>query len=340
MNIGIVTVYDSANYGSFLQAYAMMNYLQSKGHTVKFIKSNKKVTHNILKRAILTKKFSVKNVGCAIDKIKIYKKDIELLPVTEQIEELDLIVIGSDTLWDIRRPEFLNPVFYGKIDVQIPKISYAVSCADSKACDFESQRSLAEYIKKLDKVFVRDKHTQEVIKEVLAVEAEEVCDPTILINNEFWNKKISHDMSEAVVVYTYSMSKNVITNLKRYANEKGLRLVSIGLYQSWCDEHINCSAMDFPAYLQNANLVVTNTFHGTIFSVLTRSKVISIEKGNKLKNLIESLNANQIALNEDCTYTEFCEKVCQVIDYKKIFIKIQELREKSEELFLSVINGK
>lgn len=166
-----------------------------------------------------------------------------------------------------------------------------------------------------------------------------VCDPTILLENKFWNDKIDVDLNSAVLVYTYSLPKSIISHIKKYAQVQGLKLVSIGLYQSWCDEHINCSALDFPAYLQSARLVITNTFHGTIFSILTKSNVVSVEKGNKLKELIESLNAQQIVLEKECTYENFSDMANQSIDYSDIYAHMEEIRTRSSRLLRNIIGS-
>lgn len=340
MNIGILTVYDSSNFGSFLQAYAMMTHLKKMGHNVNFIKWNKKnqIVHDILKRAIITRRVSIRNVYNAIDKIKYYKSDIGLLPVIDQGGQLDLIIIGSDTLWDIRRKYFSNPMFYGKIDENVPCISYAVSCAESKEADFIKKMYLTNNIRNLDKILVRDKHTQNVIKDVLDLQSDIVCDPTILVNDVFWNNEEKEDVKRAILVYTYTMPKNVSEIIKKYAAEHKLKLISIGLFQPWCDEHINCSALDFPAYLKSAKLVVTNTFHGTLFSLLTGAHVVSFVNGNKLKELLESLYANSISMDLDCTYEKFCDKVNQNIDYGSINERVHEIQNKSEILIKQIIS--
>ena len=56
--------------------------------------------------------------------------------------------------------------------------------------------------------------------------------------------------------------------LKRYARKNNLKLVSICLYQSWCDLNINCHPLEFSSYIQFSECVYTTTFHGTIFTLL------------------------------------------------------------------------
>lgn len=342
MKIGIITVYDSMNYGSFLQAYALQSVLQREGHDVVFIQWNHKGTSPwkaVLKSVVYTKHVSARSVLAGLGRINAFKKEKNKLIVNKKMEDdIDLYVIGSDTLWDVARPYFRNQVFYGSNKAQIPAVSYAVSCSDSTENDFIQYIEYTSRIKTIKQVTVRDKYTQMVIDNSLGVKSELVCDPTLLVEDDFW--KIKENMpilSDTVLVYTYGLPDNIVFHLKKFCKEKKLKLVSLCIFQHWCDAHINCSPLEFPAYLKAATNVVTNTFHGTIFSIISESNLVSIRNGRKLESLINEFFVSDISLGGDCDYEEFKKKAETRLDYATCKNNITRARLKSLEILKRII---
>ena len=336
-----MTVYDSMNYGSFLQAYALKTFLEKEQHEVSFLKWNKNKNiawNSVIKPIVFRKSISIRGIKAGMGRIESFKSIKGYFRETDTVRGLDLIIVGSDTLWDVARTNFRDKALYGCFESDIPVISYAVSCSESTEDDFKKYLEITKSIRCFKNILVRDYHTKTVVKKSLGIDSEIVCDPTLLVNENTWKLyPIKKDLSNIILVYTYEFSSEIIGHLKKFSREKELKLVSLCIYQPWCELHLNCTPLEFPSYLKLARYVVTNTFHGTIFSVLSESNLISVKNGNKLKNLIQELFGYDISLNSQCTYDEFLEKTFCEIDFKKIKIKIYEYRERSAKLFRGIL---
>ena len=109
---------------------------------------------------------------------------------------------------------------------------------------------------------VRDENTKNIVENLAAKQAKIVCDPTMLLPiNEFNFPHERKIKDKYMIVYSYSVPKEHQVYLKRYARKNNLKLVSICLYQPWCDLNINCHPLEFSSYIQFSECVYTTTFH-------------------------------------------------------------------------------
>lgn len=342
MKIGIVTVYNSSNYGSKLQAFALQRVLENLGHKVSFIPwTGRNILFNsIMWPSIITRHFSYKQLNAARCRYKVLKNDQKFFKTQKKLNDIDLVIIGSDTLWDVKRKCFQKPVFYGKIKTDKPIITYAVSCSDSDEGDFYAHQKLIDHIANIHSIFVRDTHTQKVVERVCGRETGLVCDPTLLVDEKIWNiQNVEVDLSDVILIYTYSLPQNIIGHIKRYAEENHLRTVALCMYQAWCDEYMCCSTYEFPSYLKAARYVVTNTFHGTIFSIISESNSVIIENGNKLQCLVTDLEAESLLLKQDVVFELFACVMEKKKDYGNIKKVISRLKKASLEILKEAIDS-
>ena len=177
--IAILTLYDSFNFGTFLQAYALSQFLRQDGNDVSFIENRKK---NRFIKWIKNKniKKMVFNIGQAY---KYYQAQKYFKTISSE-EMLDVIVIGSDEIWNVKNPSFTHHKKYFGYDLNAKKIiTYAPSVNNTDA----------EYLKKyynnninLDhfcSLSVRDKSTAKLLTDLSYNNFKYVLDPTFLINN-------------------------------------------------------------------------------------------------------------------------------------------------------------
>lgn len=313
MKIGIATVPDSANFGSFLQAYALKLVLEEGGHSAVFFRTRDQeylrklfVNWRPKKRSIKHPlRFIMKNLN-GREKIRKFLQDQELLEIREvrPEEELDLILLGSDEIWNVCTPVFRNPVFYGEYARPVPAAAWAVSAGRAKYEDFLRYPELIERIKRIPAVFVRDYNTRDIVEKITGKCPGLVCDPTILVPVEKLREKYEDPYLEkhrylAVYLYPGSISGENVRQIRKYARKENIRLVSVGFCNSWCDYNVNCRPLEFPSVLEGAEAVITGTFHGTIFSVLSRKQFISIALTSKVRDLLQ-----QLELEERCADRE------------------------------------
>ena len=344
MKIGILTVHDSANFGSYLQAYALWKFLTEQGYEVYFVRTRTRERvrqlylggkRNII-RYLSQYSYNIKKYNIMIPEINGFP-EIALCDV-EKVA-LDLVIIGSDELWNVNTPIFRNEYFYGIGVGAKRKITYAISCGSATLDKMKEYPQLVEGMKQLDVVMVRDELTFGNVKNLIGILPEKVCDPTLLVDKKIFETVYDVPIKEKyILVYGYAWDKELIRFIKRYAKEKQLKIVSVCMHQKWCDENIMCTPLQFGTLLKNAECVVTATFHGSIFSVLNHTRFLVCSKLPKVKNILEQMGVEErILVSRD--YKSFVQTLEKKIDYKVVDEKIEELRRRSKKTFVGVLDS-
>lgn len=343
MKIGIVTVYDSANFGSYLQAYALKTALNEMGHEVSFVKirDRRKLRKLFLPRTINVKKylFNHKKMNLFFREIDKFEEiDIDNI----NINTFDMAIIGSDECWNVNSETFQNKYFYG-IDIPTNRIiSYAISCGNADEATMKKYPKLIEGINNLERVFVRDELTRETIEKITDKKTTFTCDPTFLIDVQKMSSNYELDnIGEYILVYSYGFSKSVIKYIKELTKELNVKTVSAGLFNSWCDLNINCSPLEFSSLIKGAKYVITSTFHGCIFSILNRKKCVVVKGSHKVNDVLSRLDLDDIVLFDDKvgTYKEFKNILSSEQDFDNAYKNIIQMRKDSINLLENQIQG-
>ena len=327
MKVGIMSMQRIENYGSFLQAYSLKQMLQELGHEVIFIdyviepciaKEQEKAVqyHSIFYRAVRKGFFLIKNIVKALNGQKSYEEKIESMRLRncyrDYVKELgvsddrkenvpvDVLVIGSDEVFNCLQT---NPVvgyskqLFGE-NVKAKKvISYAASAGFTTIKGLESagiQDEVANMLKKnFSAISVRDQNTFDLVQSLTSKDPEMHLDPVLVA--DFTPKVLEkHDLKKYVIVYSYEdrMSDRLdeAQAIQEFAHKRGLKTVSIGNFQSWTDLKIEASPFELLGYIKNADYIVTDTFHGTIFSIILKKQFATIIRDSnqqKLKDLLD-----------------------------------------------------
>lgn len=341
MKIGIVTVQDSNNFGSFLQAYALQSILQELGHEVFFIRSrSKKYIKSIFycvrpsKQECLHLFTFLKQNWNGWKKYRRFQAEQTCFRVLNcyKDEELDLVILGSDEIWNVNTRIFRTPVFYG-VDME-PVMAYAVSIGNAAIDDMQCIPQ--EYFKHISPILVRDNHTADFLK-VLQVDSKVVCDPTLLVEKSIFYRPYQSKLLNGkpfILVYSYGLSDQIVESIRAFAKRNNLRILSACFPFPWCDGVFECAALDFCAILEQAEFVFTSTFHGTIFSVLNHKQFVSLPQSRKTSDLLKTLNLSErLIRSEGCTPVELQEKLInQNIDYSGVDADIERMRSDSLRL--------
>lgn len=348
MKIGVVTIFDCINNsGAYLQAYALKLYLEEQGHTVYHIVKDKKdnvVNSNIrnfiqsytpsgsfiIKKAKKTIKVSLKFLNWKL-KSMICNSDFKKMK-TLTVEEankinLDLVICGSDEIWNLNNEDLGDDFYFAQSIKSKKKITYAVSCGNSTVEQFIEAVYPITALSKFDKILVRDEQTKNVIEEITKVEPEIVCDPTILVETDVLGQETKIIREKYMIVYSYGVCKNIKENIKRYANEKGLTLVSLVIEQNFTDKYIFTSPRKFINVIRNAECVYTSTLHGSIFTILTHKKGVFSAHIPKVKDIIKRFKQEDRILPDDISYNEFVKKIETPVNIDIIETAKNELKE-------------
>lgn len=194
-------------------------------------------------------------------------------------------------------------------------------------------------MKNIESISVRDKNSGNVVKELIGKEPMYNFDPVLVY--DFIGKSanvIPKNFPEKnhMILYGYSgrFSKEECKKIREYADNKGLLIYCIGGVQDACDRFIDCNPFQVIAYFQNTDCVITDTFHGTILSVITHKQFVTILRnigyGNseKLSDLLFRLGLESRCIDN----LEFIGiEIDKVINYDKVDEIIKSKRNRSYE---------
>ncbi|MCM1326101.1 MAG: polysaccharide pyruvyl transferase family protein [Bacteroidales bacterium] len=361
---GILSMQRILNYGSFLQAYALKRILEQSGWEVEFVdyhpgeclvKSSEKrgMKRQIQKvMQILCYKASLKDKILFIQYKKSYAGQyFPLLGVEKNSRnyspKLDLLVIGSDEVFNCVQNNAnvgYSRELFGYGHNAAKAVSYAASFGNTTLDKIEQYGitdMLANDLKHLDGISVRDQNSQDIINVLIKKKPPIHPDPVLLYD---WKRDIpdARPLNEKyLVVYGYSgrFSTDECKSIKDFAAKYQLKIVCIGGIQNIKDTFINCSPFEVLAYFANAEYVVTDTFHGTILSVVMHRRFAAFVRsqgyGNaeKLGGLLAMLGLEQrkVLLPE-----ELEERLCNDIEYPQIDARLVEWQNAAMEYLKEV----
>ena len=347
MKIGIVTVQYANNFGAVLQAYGLKSVLERMGHQVFYIKNcTDKYARGLFYRIRPYGKEYRHLFNFFIKNYRGWKQHYVFHSVQKEFqvidcwtdEQLDLIILGSDEIWNATNPLFQQPIFYGH--EMYPVMSYATSIGNATNEDMKIITS--EYFKTIDLVLVRDTMTQEYLNSI-GVNNERVCDPTLLAEPDVFRRTYYHRLMKKpyILVYAYGHleTENVKRSIRAFADKRGLQVISVCFHLDWCDGTINCSPMDFSAVMECAEYIYTSTLHGTVFSVINHRPFVSLPYSIKTVDLLNSLHLSDRLISlENCTEAVLEQKwIQEPIDYDGVEAEIRSQRMQSKKLLMNGI---
>lgn len=290
----IITLCKSLNYGAYLQAFALKKVLEGYGYKVSLLdiydreNNNKRYKHLFggMRRNPVSIFFNFRKLFsfiCVEKKLNIvFRGDLSGFKVA---------FIGSDEVWSVTNGSFNSvPEFFGLELPKLLKFSYAPSVGSSELKDIAQYPKYIEGLKKLDFLSARDNESLEVAKATtLRDDISLVLDPTFLYDFSSQEKDFSVD-KPYILVYTYGFSNEIVKEVKDYASRNNIALVSAGFHHAWVDMNLPCTPFEFLTLVRNAEYVITDTFHGSIFAIKYRKDFISYgHNKQKVKYLLESL---------------------------------------------------
>lgn len=332
MKAAIMTLALSNNYGAVLQTYALAKKTQDLGVNTVVYK------YNDIKRLTYGCSFSKKIIRltwhCAQDVFSLWQKRKgfnnfrkKYIPFTERRyynnDELkntnfdyDIFITGSDQVWNPDMFLYDTSYFFDFIPDECKRISYASSFGKGTFNESHKEKC-GELLSKYSSISVREESGVEIVKDLCEKEAECVLDPTLLLKASEWDKIAENAKSKAknfkgILCYVMPGDTKVVSSIVKIAEDlhksTGLPILYIGIkeYDIFKFGVKNCdifvSPMDFVAYFKNAEYVVTNSFHGTAFSLIYNKKFYipindELQKGKALHERILSITNKLDAQN-------------------------------------------
>lgn len=252
----------------------------------------------------------------------------------------DAFLCGSDQLW---LPNNLGSHFYTLefAPDNKRKIAYATSFGVSQIPNHQ-KKATAKYLNRFQHLSTREFAGQKIIKELTGKMAQVVCDPTLLFDAEGWQQLIpDQKVVDEPYVFCYFLGTN--EEHRKIANEfktkTGLKLVTSPFLDNYVDCDLNfgdiqlfdMDAADFVNLIRHAEYILTDSFHGSVFSILNHKKFMTFNRFNAGTNSrnsrIDSL-CQLLSLNER-RYAGDIMDIKNNIDYETVESKLTSLRTES-----------
>jgi hypothetical protein len=331
MKIGILTFHRAHNYGAVLQCYALQQYLIQLGHDTYVIDYNNKklwsyyswrdrnyeqrIRRNVFKLPVRLFRY-IKNRRKQIvryKKFEYFQEKILKLSNTGSIVEspYDLILIGSDQVWNTSITDGFDPYYWGTFEK--PKRTKVATYAASlrKLWSEEQYNVVYDALKNLDGISVREAAVGRYVKHLFP-DLDVCCvpDPVMLLSPEHWRSfaKMPPIKKKYIFFYQAEASQSIYNTAVKIALQRGLPLFVLSADQ-WAVNSKEChsaSPQEFLGWILNAELVVTSSFHALAFCILFQKDfyAVNLNKGQdeRLKNMVSAFGLEQYLIDtvEDC----------------------------------------
>lgn len=372
MKIGIVTWFHYKNYGTVLQAYALQSFLKSQGYKCELINyiplNNKTLIQKIklgnFKKRILNKiesyrfkflsevekeelkkrnnkfeKFLNKNIDFTS---KIYSYD-DLLKLNDMF---DCFICGSDQIWN---PNNLNGFYFlDFVNDKRKKISYAPSFG-VKYIQPSKEIKIQQWINKFDKISVREEDGANILNNLTQKDVQVVVDPTLLLSSKIW-KEISINpgiTDDYILCYFLGDKKEyweILDKLNKITNYKIVVIpIKFNSYLKKYEIRISTGPEEFLGLIKNARLILTDSFHGTIFSLLFEKDFYVFKRfsdsdkksqNSRIYNILKMVNLEDRIIDKNIILNN---SSISIVKYKQIKEILDEKIKKSKSFLLNAL---
>lgn len=363
MKVGILTYHRAENYGALLQSYALKTYLEGLSHEVSFVDYWPEYHEDyfrilprikfkecgLVKKAYLLylalvwgfarqrrkyvfKQFMFKKLGLPFRPKYTKPSDV--------CAEFDVVFYGSDQIWRKQKlPGFpgRDPWYLGSDNIIAKKVAYAASIGAS-AIESSEEIEFIQRLSAFQALSVREESLQTSLRE-LGRSSVLVVDPVFLLMPERWRelaKESTCRKGKYILLYNLLDSQESKLFAEKLARERHLpvrEITKVYGFRKFGSRYIhNASVQEFLALIDNAEVVVSNSFHGVAISILFKKQFYAVGMGkraDRVKSLLKQLNLEERYISANI------QNNLPAIDYSGIESLLTRYRTVSE----SFING-
>lgn len=313
--VEIITLHRITNFGSMLQTYATQAAIEKYGFQAEVLdfvpegmsfkranwpKNDVPVWKKLLKLPALlavnlveyhdVNRFLHKYIRLSPKRYHSYKDILTDLPVA------DAYLSGSDQVWNTQNnnpPEDLKAYYLGFVPEGKKRIAYAGSFGKN-SFSLEEERIIRQFLAKYDFISVREDDGLRILQRFGFDNGVHVVDPTLLLSGDEWKDFVSEKKApESGYVFVYNLNRNRLIKdiAKAIAKDKGLRIINFADtfdFVKGAENRLGNTAEDFVNHIANAEYVVTDSFHGTAFSINLNRQVVVVQ-APRYNSRIESI---------------------------------------------------
>lgn len=367
MKIGVITFFDNGNYGSELQSIALNKFCSSRGHDVTFLriysscrllrlinrsrdrisiwyncKTDSEYRKFYLDRQKNSKSqpvISTQLAKCIHESVsKVIKSGNISSLHTRFLSPYDCYICGSDQVWSaLRLPVWKSNFLPGVSPMR--KIAYAPSIGINNV-PRHYIRAVAPLVRDFKFLSVREESAAKIFEECIGISPTIVVDPTILIGREAWERMLLKEQLERPkynYIFCYFLGEiqdEQINFLNIFAGDRSVIILPYEHHSKKLQKgkYLLANQFEFINYIRFADYVFTDSFHGTVFSILfnkefavfQRSHVGMTKQTTRIESLLSMVNLQERFVSDVGAISSF-----RKIDYCSVNEIIMSERNKS-----------
>ncbi len=363
MKIIVITKHYVNNYGSVLQTYATQELLGQTGGQVYIANymlpgsAGMKTADMVLRRyssGSRVKKFVLKAVllptivrwkrvfgGFLKKYLNVYGSPTDQCDVlAEELPEADIYCTGSDQVWNPKTNKGLKPAYFCEFAPEGKKVVSLAASFGQTDMGEEDQERLKKYLRKYCLLSVREKSGVEILNRT-GYSSREILDPAMIMTAEFWKKLAAgrRIKKDYILIYQLNTNKEFDRYAARAAEKLGKKLVRICTRYDQAVKNgksvLIPSVEEWLALFYYADLVITDSFHGTVFSILFQKEFVNLyppQFAERLKSLLSLFGLERRYVSDYNSFDILGEK----IDYESVN-KILDCKRKDAQEFIGKI---
>ncbi|WP_300974799.1 polysaccharide pyruvyl transferase family protein [Sphingomonas sp. LHG3406-1] len=361
---GILTLHLHVNYGGILQAAALYRLLQDEGFDPILLRKEPdnigragRLIRNLLRilpgqnvggvRArALTRARHEPFIRRFLPNATRPCRNSEQLRRAVQQHGVGAVVVGSDQVWRAEYHQDSNyPVYFlDFVPADVRKLSYAASFGHSDWRYPERTEEVAGLLERFDAVSVREKSGVAICREVLGrQQCTLVLDPTLVVSPSFYQDAAAPaERKQQPTLVSYVLDQGESSEKAHKAVQDALPYGFGRQFLSVKDEGDQETIGQWLRAFMDADFVLTDSYHGTIFSILFQKNFITlgnVERGlDRFTTLLDEIGlADRLVIDPDTT--DFASLVARPINYGAVNTRLEELRAASKDYLLSALRG-
>ena len=369
---GILTFHAAYNYGSCLQAYALQTFLNKNNNEFEIINYrpyNQHGMYSLINLRYFNKGVLVKNIYNILHLKKIIERNkkydefihkyfslshqnyLDEKELSKIINDYETIVCGSDQIWNLSKTTYDRSLaYYLELEKKFDgnAIAYAPSFGDTVNNIVKNEMFDIKYLKNFDYLSFRENDVVNIMKG-MGFDSTLVLDPTLLLNKADWEKLIGPPIINKPYIFYYSLNckEYSMKFVKKISDENNLPVITSFMHPRESFKEIkiygDSGPLEFLNLLYYSTLVCSNSFHGTVFSIIFQKDFYAIFDENREQNIIrENRKASlleQLGLsNHISSYSNYVSlDDIKNTNYNDVEEKLDKLRRISSDYLLNAI---
>lgn len=346
--VGVLTFHRCVNYGSYWQARRLVEGLRARGCEAVLLDHRSRRVDRAEWRCALSPHLPAPTDAADRRlygaKTRAFFDAFARLPLSPSfaledpagMERYDLVVVGSDEVWNLRHPWFGGePLFFGQRLRGDRLAAYAASAGNHDGA-LLAHENLVEALRGFAHISVRDENARRLTKAMVGADPPRVLDPCL----QFAPKAAGAAGAE-VLVYGHGFPAWLQQGVRRWADDRGHRLLSLGYRNDWADaQSLTAGPETFAVAMAGARSVVTNFFHGCVFALAERKPFVCVGtayRSDKIVDLLASVGAEDRLIDET-TPADFIAHLMATPPDRTVQDRVETLRARSNR-FLDAVLG-